>query len=247
MSKTIFRDLQQKMQNAGYYKLKVDGIWGDGSQKAFDAMVSDVTNGGGMSDVVYDIAWSKKVSPVFVDRVKWIADELKLPEDGASHLMGCMAWESGETFSASQYNYAGSGAVGLIQFMPSTALAFFYSDKQIEAMSATDKKIKGKESCARLAAMTAEDQLNYVYKYFKPYTGRLKNIGDLYMAILWPKGIGKSDEWVLWAKGEMPKTFAQNAGLDLNKDEAITRAECIKCVVDKLHKGLKPENRRVLA
>lgn len=37
--------------------------------------------------------------------------------------MAAMAFESGETFSPSIKNAAGSGAVGLIQFMPSTAKA----------------------------------------------------------------------------------------------------------------------------
>ena len=35
----------------------------------------------------------------------------------------------------------------------------------------------------RLAQMSAEDQLNYVYKYFKPFDGRLNNLGDVYMAM----------------------------------------------------------------
>jgi hypothetical protein len=65
-----------------------------------------------------DIAWGAKVSPVFKARVLWIADSLGCsPND----LMACMAWESGESFSPSKKNMAGSGATGLIQFMPSTA------------------------------------------------------------------------------------------------------------------------------
>lgn len=95
-------------------------------------------------------------------------------------------------------------------------------------------------STSRLAAMTAEDQLNYVYKYFRPYAGRLNNLGDIYMAILWPSGVGQPDSYVLWNKSTKPTTFRQNAGLDLNKDGNITRGECLTKIKEKLAKGLKP-------
>lgn len=163
------------------------------------------------------IAWGAKVSPTFRDRVRWIADQLGVDP---SHLMACMAWESAETFSASIKNAAGSGAVGLIQFMPSTA------------------KVWGTSTDA-LSRMSPEDQLNYVYKYFRPYAGRLRNLGDVYMAILWPKGIGKPDSYVLWDAGQSPTTFRQNAGLDLNHDKEITRAECLVKINEKLQKGLQ--------
>lgn len=161
------------------------------------------------------LAWGARVSPVFKERVFWIADTLRLPADD---LMACMAWESGETFSASVRNGAGSGATGLIQFMPSTA----------RMLGTTVNK---------LAAMSAEDQLNYVYKYFRPYAGRLHNLGDIYMAILWPKAVGKPDTYVLWDKRTMPTTFRQNAGLDSNKNGQVTRGECLTKIKEKLVKG----------
>lgn len=163
------------------------------------------------------IAWGAKVSPTFRERVWWIADTLQFDPNW---LMACMAWESAETFSSSIKNAAGSGATGLIQFMPSTAISLG-------------------TTTAKLAQMTPEDQLNYVYKYFKPYKGRIKNLGDLYMAILWPAGVGKPDSYVLWDKKTRPTTFRQNAGLDLNKDGKITRAECLKKIQEKLKKGQK--------
>lgn len=166
------------------------------------------------------IAWGSYVSPVFRERVWWIADTLGLNPD---HLMACMAWESGETFSPSKKNMAGSGATGLIQFMPSTAIG----------LGTTTTK---------LAAMSAEDQLNYVYKYFKPFNGRLKNLGDVYMAILWPRGVGQADTYVLWEKSKSPTTFRQNAGLDINRDGRVTRAECLHKIEEKLTKGLLPKN-----
>lgn len=163
------------------------------------------------------IAWGSKVSPTFKERVIWVADNLGCD---VNYLMACMAWESGESFSASIRNAAGSGATGLIQFMPSTA----------KALGTTTTK---------LAAMTPEDQLRYVYYYFKPYSGRLHNLGDVYMAILWPKGVGQPDHYVLFNRAKAPTTFRQNAGLDLNKDGLVTRAECLVKINEKLAKGLQ--------
>lgn len=163
------------------------------------------------------IAWGSKVSPTFRERVWWIADQLQLNPDD---LMSCMAWESAESFRPDIRNAAGSGATGLIQFMPSTAVGLG-------------------TTTAKLAAMSAEDQLNFVYKYFRPYAGRLNNLGDIYMAILWPNGVGKSDDYVLWNKATKPTTYRQNAGLDGNKDGTITRGECLVKIKEKLAKGQK--------
>ena len=132
--------------------------------------------------------------------------------------MSCMAFESAETFRADIKNAAGSGAVGLIQFMPSTAKDLGTSTES-------------------LAAMTPESQLDYVEKYFKPYSGKMKNLGDIYMAILWPAGIGKSDDWVLWNQADRPTTYRQNSGLDINKDSVITRGEAIKKIREKAVRG----------
>jgi hypothetical protein len=166
------------------------------------------------------IAWGSKVSSTFKDRVLWIADALDVNPD---YLMACMHWESGGTFRADIKNAAGSGATGLIQFMPSTA----------RGMGTTT---------AALAKLSAEDQLRYVYEYFRPYAGRLHNLGDVYMAILWPKGVGKPDHYVLFDRSKTPTTFRQNAGLDVNKDGLVTRAECLVKINERLALGLLPKN-----
>lgn len=172
------------------------------------------------SEPLSKIAWGAKVSPVFKERVLWIADSLGCSPDD---LMACMAWESGESFAPDKKNMAGSGATGLIQFMPSTAKALG-------------------TNIASLGAMTAEDQLRYVYAYFKPYAGRLHNLGDVYMAILWPRAVGQPDHFVLFDRAKTPVTFRQNAGLDINHDGLVTRSECLVKVNQKLAKGLLPEN-----
>ncbi len=149
-----------------------------------------------------------------------MADALECSPDD---LMACMHWESGGTFKADIKNAAGSGATGLIQFMPKTAIG----------MGTTT---------AKLAKLSPEDQLNYVYRYFRPYAGKLRNLGDVYMAILWPGGVGKPDHYVLFDRAKKPVTFRQNAGLDVNKDGLVTRAECLVKVNERLARGLRPEN-----
>jgi len=137
--------------------------------------------------------------------------------------MACIAWESGETFSATVTNKAGSGATGLIQFMPATAIEL-------------DTTIK------KLAAMTAENQLNFVYKYFALQIkrhGPLVTLEDVYMSILWPSAIGEQSGYVLFDRAKVPTAFRQNAGLDTDKNGLVTKYEAAAHVREKLAKGLK--------
>lgn len=168
------------------------------------------------------IAWSAKVSPEFLKIAEGICQNLVIP---TSWLMACMAFESGRTFSPSIRNAAGSGAIGLIQFMPSTAMALDTN---------TDL----------LAAMTAEQQLEYVAQYFDPLWGKLKSLEDVYMAILWPSAVGKPMNYVLFDSSDVnhPKRYIQNAGLDLDKDGKITKKEAASRVSRMLDEGLLPEN-----
>lgn len=218
---------QQKLYDLGYYTGDIDGLWGSQSKKALDAYEQDLilvsklyVPSETLRVPVTQVAWGAKVSATFKARVQWIAETLLMPKEGVNWLMGCIAWESGETFSPSVTNMAGSGATGLIQFMPSTA----------KSLGTT---------VGQLALMSAEDQLNYVYKYFAPYKGKLKSLGDVYMAILWPAGVGKPMDYVLWSKTGKPTTYRQNSGLDINKDGVITKAEAVAKVQAKLDKGLQ--------
>ena len=168
------------------------------------------------------LAWGKRVSSEF--RVKVIEISVELQID-PSWLMACMAFESGGTFRADIRNAAGSGATGLIQFMPSTA----------QALGTTTNA---------LAAMAPVEQLEYVRKYFLPSKGRLNNLDDVYMAILWPAAIGRTSEYVLFDRADVkhPKRYMQNRGLDWNKDGKVTKAEAAAKVRAKLEQGLRVEN-----
>lgn len=228
----LIRSLQQDLVSAGLYDGAVDGQWGRMSQAGWDAAMGCVNN---RRDAVpttqsnanwRTIAWSAKVEPQFCYKVRHIADQLGMPDDGPNWLMSCIAWETGERFSASVKNMAGSGATGLIQFMPATARGLG---------TTTDA----------LAKMDELQQLDYVYRYFLPYRGRLNSLADTYMAILWPAGIGKPLDWALWDEATRPTTYRQNAGLDVNKDRVITKREAASKVQAKLDKGLLPQNRRL--
>ena len=168
-------------------------------------------------DVITDepLAWGAKVSAKFRERVRDIADGLGCDP---SFLMAAMAFETGETFSPSITNAAGSGAIGLIQFMPSTATGLGTTTE-------------------RLATMTAERQLDYVESYFASSKGKLDTLEDVYMKILWPAAIGRSDTYVLFSKPSIQ--YTQNRGLDGNGDGAVTKAEAAAPVRNKLVKGLK--------
>lgn len=166
------------------------------------------------------LAWGQRVSAEFRERVFEIADQLGMNPD---HLMAVMAFETGETFRPDIRNAAGSGATGLIQFMPATARGL---------ATTTDE----------LARMTAVQQLDFVRLYFKPYAGRLRTLSDTYMAVLWPAAIGRPDDAVLWDKASKPTTYRQNAGLDANKDGAITKGEAAAKVRSALERGMRPEN-----
>jgi hypothetical protein len=125
----------------------------------------------------------------------------------SSHLIAIMKMESRIDPSAVNKQ---SGATGLIQFMPDTARSLGTS---VEA----------------LRGMSAVEQLDYVYKYFKMVGVKPgMDLGDLYMAVFMPKYVGADDNTVLGkegASGFSGKVYAQNKGLDKNKDGAITVAD----------------------
>lgn len=167
------------------------------------------------------LAWGAKVSEDFCNRVVAICQDLFSYQDAASDLMACMAFESGGTFSASVRNAAGSGAVGLIQFMPSTA----------QGLGTTTYL---------LSLMTPEDQLSYVQAYFRPYARRIFRLSDMYMAILLPKYISSSDDAILFPEDTI--AYQQNRGLDTDKDGQVTKGEVCARLYAKKQEGLLPQN-----
>lgn len=137
--------------------------------------------------------------PAFMGKLEKISNELGVK---STDLIAIMKQECGLDPHAMNKS---SNAVGLIQFIPSTASSLGTSTRALSTMSAID-------------------QLDYVLKYFKaagvqPGMG----LGDLYIAVFYPKAMGKNDNYVISRKGNM--IYNQNAGLDRNGDQTLTVAD----------------------
>jgi peptidoglycan hydrolase-like protein with peptidoglycan-binding domain len=151
----------------------------------------------------------EKTSEAFRQKVIRIADGLAVDPN---HLMAVMSFESNATFSPSTKNPY-RGATGLIQFMPATAVSL---GTTVDA----------------LARMTPERQLDYVERYFSPRRGRLKTLEDVYMAVLWPKGIGMGSSHVIFRSPDL--AYQQNSALDVNRDGMVTVGEATSFVRQRL-------------
>lgn len=123
-----------------------------------------------------------------------------------SDLMRVMYFETGGSFDPAQKNMGGSSGTGLIQFMAATA----------KELGTTTE---------RLAGMSRSEQMYYVEKYLTPKLQGVDNptFSDLYMAVLWPKAVGKDDNYVLWNKGTAQ--YKANSGLDMDGNGTITKGE----------------------
>lgn len=170
------------------------------------------------------VAWGAKASARFVALVVALCERLGIPDP--SWLMAVMWFESRLKPDARNSQ---SGATGLIQFMPRGS---------IKELGTTPEA---------LAAMTAEEQLVFVERYFveRGYAGRMKTLADVYMAVFWPAAIGMPDGMAL-ITDETSKAYVQNKGLDVDEDGQITKAEAASYAVRALAEGLRPENAVVL-
>ena len=164
---------------------------------------------------------------VYLRRFKYTSatkNQLKIMHSDKKQLMWCPTTNNGTWIALRGGTVYITGNCGLIQFMPTTAIA----------LGTTSEKLK---------KMSVLEQLDYVEKYFKPYARKIKTLSDLYMAILWPAAIGKSSDFVLFDKSDKkyPKRYIQNRGLDFNKDGKITLGETCKKIEEKLVKGRTKE------
>ena len=118
---------------------------------------------------------------------------------------------------------AAKRATGLIQFMPDTALKLGTTNKALYAMSAVD-------------------QLHYVYKYFKPWAGKMKSYFDLYLVTFFPAAIGKPDDYVLQTDKLPASVIAkQNPFFDVNKDGKLTVGEIKRRMYESIPKAILSE------
>lgn len=164
----------------------------------------------------------------FQQEVSAVAGRLGISE---ADLYAVMSFETGGSFDPGIRNAAGSGATGLIQFMPNTA----------RGLGTTTEA---------LAQMSRVQQLQYVEKYLSNKGIRGGNLSDVYMSVLFPAAVGKSDNFVLFGRGAMSgytgTAYTQNRGLDLNGDGSVTKAEASAKVLRHRHAQpwRRPNNMR---
>jgi len=150
----------------------------------------------------------------FVKKVASISSQLEIDPNW---LMAIIFWESAGTFSPSVENKS-TGATGLIQFMPSTAKGLGTSTTALKKMSAVE-------------------QLDWVYKYYLPYKGKIKNYVDTYFVTFFPLAVGKPDNFVIEANNIPASLIAsQNPAFDVNKDGKVQVWEVKKVMLEKLPK-----------
>lgn len=135
----------------------------------------------------------------FQTKLRQIATALGVEAD---HLLKIMKFETAGTMDPSIQSGSGTGATGLIQFMPKIATSLG-------------------TSTAELAQMSAEQQLDYVYQFYK--VNRLppgSSLSDIYLYTYMPAVIrsGKPDTFVLGKKGAYGKKI-WNVDLGKNWDK----------------------------
>jgi spore coat assembly protein SafA len=171
---------------------------------------ASATSGGKFDyDRISGVRGNPNVTPAFIKEVEAMAARLGTKPE---YLMAVMSFETGGSFSPGQKNNAGSGATGLIQFMPGTASGLG-------------------TSTAELAKMSSVEQLQYVEKYFMEragaHNGKLGTLEGVYTTVLY--GSPKSDpNSTLWSSGS--SAYSWNKGLDTNHDGRITAGEAAGAV-----------------
>ena len=176
-----------------------------------------------------ELIFYDRVSPAFAREVIAISERLGIQADW---LMAAMHFESAGTFDPSITNgdevhwrddgsyeierQPGSSAIGLIQFMDFTA----------EMLGTT---------CGELRRMTALEQLGKVEAYLERYAYEMESVEDVYMAILWPRAIGKPLNYAIFS--DPSDEYRWNAKLDVNHDGHVTKAEASAHVVEALRDG----------
>jgi hypothetical protein len=153
--------------------------------------------------------YGHKVKPEFLVKVQQISSNLGIDPNW---LMAVMDFETMGTFSPSKRNRAGSSGVGLLQFTNASGF---------------DRKA--------LAKMSAEEQLDSVAKYLRPYKGKLKNLSELYMSVLWPAAVGKPDNYVLFRSPSL--AYKQNP-FDRDRKGYVTKADVAAAVEKRYQEGL---------
>lgn len=157
--------------------------------------------------ITYDLPEDVQGDTEFLNAVDNTANMLGVTSD---QLLAVMDFETIGSFSPSEKSKT-SSATGLIQFIESTAGDLGTSTEE-------------------LAKMTRAEQMVYVDRYLSRFQGRIKNTGDIYMAVHWPRAVGKKDSYVMYRRGS--DNYSANQSLDTNGDGTVTRGEALQRLRD---------------
>lgn len=171
-------------------------------------------------DRIDGVQGNRHVTPAFIREVEAMAQRLGTRPE---YILAVMSFETGSSFRPDVRNAAGSGATGLIQFMPGTAR---------ELGTSTDA----------LARMSSVDQLEYVERYFNRRSdpGDLNTLEGVYTTVLY--GSPRPDpSSTLFREGTA--AYRMNAPLDINRDGRITAGEATSFVRNKINGSAPPPDR----
>lgn len=177
-----------------------------------------------------------KLAPDELDTLELVARRLDIRPEW---LAAVISFETGGSMSPAQRNHWAmrkaketgkpySGAVGLIQFMPSTAKLLGTTPEELEKMS------------------FSQQLLGPVTRYFASAVGQMKSLDDVYLKVFYPAAMGKADEYVVGNRADPGfggRVYEQNAGFDKNADGIVTKAEIcatIRAVLPPLDKPAPP-------
>lgn len=182
--------------------------WGNLWRMDINAQKTIISNtGAGVVDPGGKLIWGAKVNRDFRVAIREVAAELNIADP--NWLMAIIAFETGNSFLSWTRNPT-SGAVGLLQFTNAGL-----SSPNMRKYTLTD-----------ISRMSAVEQIhNPVKDYLMQYAPRIRNLGDAYMSVFAPVGIGKPDDYVLYRAPSA--AYNQNAGLDAGRKGYITRADCM--------------------
>lgn len=152
----------------------------------------------------------------FVDKVVDISQKLWIMPDW---LMAVMELETAGTFDPSITNSL--GYTGLIQFGQAAA----------NEVGTTQNRLRAMDGCT---------QLSFVYSYLQKFTGEMKSLHDVYLAVFFPVAIGKPLGWVIQARGISAETVARwNPLFEINKDGIVQVWEVKKKLLDRIPNNWK--------
>lgn len=203
----------------GKFQLEAYVMDSEGKVLGMDVAPVMVEFGDSPRSVTKSLIFGKVVPKEFREKVFAICSDLQIDP---SHLMACMAFETGREFRASTKNRAGHDAYGLIQFTPNAVKDLKKREdpnKPKDPKKPNDSQVTLEE----LRKMSEVEQLDYVHDYFL-YWKKIKNVplktlGDVYACIICPDAIGKDDAHKCYTKDtNTHAAFMANKGLARGKD-----------------------------